>query len=81
MENGLATTYLGLKTARSSPTLDVQLLLMCSIGPPTQGHVYQMLLQAERAVKLEGKSVVGNVQIVNIALDIECQQYVDFQVL
>jgi len=54
---------------------------MCSIGPPTQGHVYQMLLQAERAVKLEGKSVVGNVQIVNIALDIECQQYVDFQVL
>jgi len=56
-------------------------LLMCSIGPPTQGHVYQTLLQAERAVELEGKSVVGHVQIVNIALDIECQQYVNFQVL
>ena len=51
-------------------------LLTGVIGPPTQGHVYQKLVQAERIAELSGRSAVGNAQVVNIALDIERQQYV-----
>jgi len=79
MENGSAPTYLGLKMVRPSFQMNVHTLLMRSIGPPTQGHVYQMLLQAERVAHLSGKSVVGNAQMINITLDIECQQYVNPQ--
>ena len=50
-------------------------LLTCVIGPPTQGHVYQKLVQAERIAELAGQSAVGDAQMVNITLDIECQQY------
>jgi len=54
-------------------------MLMCLIGPPTQGSAYQMLLQAERVVEIAGKSVVGDAQMINMVLDIECQQYVNVQ--
>jgi len=39
-----------------------------------RGHVYQTLLQAERDAMLSGKSVVGDAQMINITLDIKCQQ-------
>jgi hypothetical protein len=80
VENGPALTYLGLKTVRPSLQINDLLLLMHSIGPPTQGHVYQTLLQAERVAELAGKSVVNNTQMINIALGIECQQYVDLHI-
>jgi hypothetical protein len=56
-------------------------LLTRSTGPPTQGHVYQMLLQEERIAELAGKTAVGDVQLINTALDVESEQYVDFQVM
>jgi len=54
---------------------------MHSIGPPTQGHMYQTLLQAERIAMLSGKWVVSDVQMINVTLDIECQQLVNVQIL
>jgi hypothetical protein len=53
--------------------------LMRSTGPPTQGHVYETLLQEERIAELAGKMGVGDVQTINTALDIESEQYVDVQ--
>jgi CTP synthase (UTP-ammonia lyase) len=51
--------------------------MIWSIGPPTQGRVYQELLQNERSGGLGGKPVVNHVQMMNIALYIECQQFVN----
>ena len=49
------------------------------IGPPTQGHVHQKLIQAETIAVLAGQSAVGDAQMINTTLDIECQQYVRLQ--
>jgi hypothetical protein len=40
--------------------------------------VYQKLIQAETVAVLAGQSAVGDAQMINTALDIECQQYVNF---
>jgi hypothetical protein len=77
VENGPAYTYPGLEMVCGiSSNGFVCYLLTGVIGPPTQGHVYQKLVQAERIAELSGQSAVGNAQVVNIALDIERQQYV-----
>jgi len=78
MENGSAPTYLGLKwyTQAFNECSYIVDALNRSSNP---GHVYQTLLQAERVAHLSGKSVVGNAQMINITLDIKCQQYVDPQ--
>ena len=55
--------------------------LMRSTGPPTQGRVYQTLLQEERIAELAGKTAVGDVQMINTALEIESDQYVDVQAM
>jgi hypothetical protein len=60
--------------------INVLHLLMWLIGPPTQGHVYQKLIQAETVAVLAGQSAIGDAQMINTALDIECQQYVSLQI-
>ena len=71
-------TYLGLKMVCSYLQTNVLHWLIWFIGPPTQGHVYQKLIQAETVAVLAGQSAVGDAQMINTALDIECQQYVNF---
>jgi hypothetical protein len=50
------------------------------LGPPTQGSVYQKLLQDQRVAEHSENPVINNAQVINTALDIECQQYVDFYI-
>lgn len=66
MENGPAYKYLELKRVHLCLQINVLALhlLMCSIGPPTQGYVYQKLVEAERFAELSGQSAVGNVQMI-----------------
>jgi hypothetical protein len=41
--------------------------------------VYQKLIQAETVAVLAGQSAIDYAQMINTALDIECQQYASFQ--
>jgi len=45
-------------------------------GPPTQEKVYQNLLTREVEAKLAGAGSVGDAQLVQMALDIEDDQFV-----
>jgi hypothetical protein len=49
------------------------------LGPPTQKKVYEKLIQDEKIIALTGVGSVGAVQLINMGLCLQHEQYAFYQ--